>query len=249
MIPSTVVRVGEGAFYNCSGLKAVYFQGHAFGVQDSAFNDCPNVTLYYRQGAVGWTSPTWNDIPTAIWQGSSPIPPVFPDLKTDAYYYTPVAWAVKKGITSGTSKDTFSPDQGCTRGQIVTFLWRAMGSPEPESKVNPYADIEKSDYFYKAVLWAKENDITRGTGRGNFSPDQVCTRAQAATFLWRALGCPYADEITEEFTDLEPDAYYTDAVLWAVSAGITNGTGKGCFSPEKTCTRGQIVTFLYRAMG
>ena len=171
----------------------------------------------------------------------------FVDVPEGQYYYTPVLWAVSKGITNGLSADTFGPDATCTRGQIVTFLWRANGSPEPESSSNPFSDVHGNDYFYKAVLWAVERGITTGTSAATFSPDAPCTRGQVATFLWRSQNQP-ASGGSNIFTDVARDAYYYDAVLWAVANGITNGMGDGTFAPDSPCTRGQIVTFLHRAL-
>lgn len=172
----------------------------------------------------------------------------FTDVKEEEYYGYPVLWALKMGITTGTSSTTFSPEKTCTRGQVVTFLWRANGSPEPTVTENPFVDISPDAYYYKAVLWAVENGITQGTGRGKFSPDNGCTRGQVATFLWRAQGEPTAVENSNPFSDVSEGAYYYTAVLWAVENSITQGTGKDKFSPDKDCTRGQIVTFLYRAL-
>ena len=172
----------------------------------------------------------------------------FVDVKESDYFYTPVLWAVQKGITTGTSATTFEPNSPCTRGQIVTFLWRAAGSPEPTTTANPFSDIGEKDYFYKAVLWAVEKGITTGTGKGKFSPNDSCTSAQVATFLWRSQGKPSVTNSNNPFSDVPAETYYYNAVLWAVENGITNGTGKGKFSPDDSCTRGQIVTFLYRAL-
>ncbi len=175
----------------------------------------------------------------------------FMDIKETDYFETPVLWAVTKGITNGTKEDTFSPDADCTRGQIVTFLWRSAGSPEPKTTKNPFKDVKPEDYYYKAVLWAVENGITTGTSATTFSPDAGCTRGQVATFLWRANDEPSAANSKNPFTDLKNGEYYYDAVLWAAEKGITNGTSATTsattFSPDATCTRGQIVTFLYRA--
>lgn len=177
------------------------------------------------------------------------VPPIpFTDVKAGDYFALPVLWAVENNITNGTSANTFSPEKSCTRGQVVTFLWRAAGSPEPATADNPFTDVKESAYYYKAVLWAVENGITTGMGKGKFSPDNTCTRGQVATFLWRAKGEPAPENETNPFADVEGTAYYYKAVLWAVEKGITTGTGKGKFSPDSTCTRGQIVTFLYRAM-
>ena len=169
----------------------------------------------------------------------------FMDVPAAEYYTEPVAWAVEKGITNGTSRLTFSPESPCTRGQVVTFLWRANGSPEPKSASNPFVDVKPSDYFYKAVLWAVEQEITNGMDPTHFGPETACTRAHVVTFLWRSHGKPAAGGATP-FTDVEPGAYYADAVCWAVSKNITNGIDATHFGPDSTCIRGQIVTFLYR---
>ena len=168
----------------------------------------------------------------------------FADVSTDAYYYEAVKWAAKKGITGGTGDGTFNPNGSCTRAHIVTFLWRAAGSPEPKSTVS-FADVPAGSYYAKAVAWAVENGITLGTGDGTFSPDATCTRAQSVTFLYRALGT--APTTVNGFTDVTADAFYTDAVAWAVENGVTNGTTDSTFSPDNGCTRAQIVTFLFRA--
>lgn len=168
----------------------------------------------------------------------------FRDVSKYDYYYNAVKWAVKKGVTSGTGRYTFSPDDACTRAQTVTFLWRAAGCPKASTKANPFTDVSASDYFYEAVLWAVENGITNGTSSTTFSPNASVTRAQVATFLWRANGEPAAKD--SGFTDVSANAYYAKAVAWAYAEGITTGTGFGVFSPEAICTRAQIVTFLFR---
>ena len=168
----------------------------------------------------------------------------FADVSTDAYYYEAVKWAAKKGITGGTGDGTFNPNGSCTRAHIVTFLWRAVGSPEPKSTVS-FADVPADSYYAKAVAWAVENGITLGTGDGTFSPNATCTRAQSVTFLYRALGT--APTTVNGFTDVTADAFYADAVAWAVESGVTNGTSASTFSPNNGCTRAQIVTFLFRA--
>ena len=180
---------------------------------------------------------------------ADPIPPVdFKDVPDDAYYATPVAWAVDKQITDGTSDTTFSPEDTCTRGQIVTFLWRAADKPEPKSSTNPFADVQESDYFYKAVLWAVEQGITDGMTETTFGPNEGCTRGQVVTFMHRANELPEVQNASNPFADVTHNEYYYDAVLWAVEQGITDGTSETTFSPNDTCTRGQIVTFLYRDM-
>ena len=168
----------------------------------------------------------------------------FVDVPSSAYYYDAVKWAAKKGITGGIGSGLFGPDQPCTRAHIVTFLWRAAGSPEPKSTVS-FADVPADSYYAKAVAWAVENGITLGTGDGTFSPNATCTRAQSVTFLYRALGTAPTTAIG--FTDVAANAFYTDAVAWAVENGVTNGTTDSTFSPDNGCTRAQIVTFLFRA--
>ena len=172
----------------------------------------------------------------------------FTDVSKSDYYAQPVLWAVEKSITTGTDVGKFSPNQTCTRGQVVTFLWRAAGCPAPTSTNSPFSDIKSSDYFYKAVLWAVEKGITTGTGATTFSPNSECTRAQVATFLWRSQGEPKPTSATNTFTDVAQGSYYYNAVLWAVENSVTNGVDVGKFAPDNSCTRGQIVTFLYRAL-
>lgn len=170
----------------------------------------------------------------------------FVDVKKGAYYYDAVLWAVEQKITSGTSATTFSPDASCTRAQMVTFLWRAAGSPKVENGKNPFADVKADAYYYDAVLWAVEKGVTSGTSATTFSPDATVTRGQTVTFLYRNAGSPEVSG-TMPFTDVEADAYYAKAVQWAVQQKITTGTSETTFSPMSDCTRGQIVTFLYRA--
>lgn len=174
---------------------------------------------------------------------TEPEAPAFADVPASAYYADAVAWAVEQGITSGTSATTFSPDMSCTRAQIVTFLWRANGSPKADG-ANPFTDVSADAYYYDAVLWAVKEGITSGTSATTFAPDMTVTRSQTVTFLYRAAGAPAVSG--GSFADVAADAYYADAVAWAVKEGITSGTGGNSFSPDAPCTRGQIVTFLYR---
>ena len=172
----------------------------------------------------------------------------FTDVSADAYYYDAVDWAVGKGITTGTGDGTtFSPDDSCTRGQVVTFLYRAAGEPEVSGADNPFGDVSSGDYYYDAVLWAVENGITTGTSGTTFSPDETCTRGQVVTFLYRYAGTEAADT-ANPFADVDSSDYFYTPVLWAVENGITTGTTGTTFSPDETCTRGQVVTFLYRAL-
>ena len=180
----------------------------------------------------------------------TPTPAPQPDLFADvadpsAYFYEPVYWARENGITTGTSPTTFSPYAACTRGQIVTFLWRVMGQPSPASWGNPFKDVKPSDYYYTPVLWAYHSGVTTGTSPTTFAPNKACTREQCVTFLWRAAGRPDTSPGTQ-FKDVKGDAYYAVPVYWALSHGITTGVAPTSFGVGQKCTRGQIVTFLYR---
>ena len=170
---------------------------------------------------------------------------VFVDVATGSYYEDAVDWAVENGITKGTDDTHFSPDGICTRAQAVTFLWRAAGSPKPETRTMPFTDVPVGSYYYDAVLWAVENGITKGTSDTTFSPNITCTRAQIVAFLWRSEKSPAAGT-ANPFADVKSTAYYADAVLWAVKENITKGTTSTTFSPNADCTRAQIVTFLWR---
>ena len=174
---------------------------------------------------------------------AEPVNP-FVDVSGGAYYEDAVLWTVREGITSGTTATTFSPGASCTRAQMVTFLWRAAGSPKASGS-NPFRDVSADTYYYDAVLWAVENGITSGISADAFAPDAMVTRAQTVTFLYRAAGSPAAAS-GSRFSDVRSDAYYADAVFWAVEKGITSGTAAAAFSPDADCTRAQIVTFLYR---
>ncbi len=169
----------------------------------------------------------------------------FYDVPNGAYFYEAVKWAVENGITTGVGNDLFAPEQPCTRSQIVTFLWRAAGSPEPKGTAAGMTDVVPGSYYAKAVAWAVENGITTGTAEGTFSPDATCTRAQAVTFLARAQNAKATGKTA--FSDVPADSYFADAVAWAQANGVTTGTSETTFSPDSDCTRAQIVTFLYRA--
>lgn len=164
----------------------------------------------------------------------------FSDVKSGDWFYEPVQWAVKEGVTNGTSLTTFSPNQDCTVAHILTFLWRANGSPEAEGD-NPFTDVKADDWFYGAALWAQEQGMVTGD---TFNPNTPCTRSMAVKYLWQAAGSPSAKAAS--FTDVPAGADYAQAVNWAVEKGITNGTSLTTFSPSEVCTRGHIVTFLYR---
>ncbi len=253
VIPSTVESIGNEAFMDCIALKDVYFKGDAPVIGSHPFHAyygfanvaelhvIPDLTLYYPAYCSGWWDPEWNGYPTQSWTGT------FVDVEPFSYYEQAVHWAVERGITNGTGELTFSPNEDCTRGQIVTFLWRAVGCPEPGSVENPFKDIRPKDYYYKAVLWAVGEGITKGMTKDTFAPNETCTRAQVVTFLWRADGkLDYYADWETDFADVPDNSYYTKAVAWAYGSGITEDVGKGLFAPDAQCTRAQIVTFLYR---
>ena len=169
----------------------------------------------------------------------------FVDVAEGRFYYKPVLWAVENNITAGMDATHFMPEMGCTRGQVVTFLWRAMGYPEPESGECPFVDVKSGKFYYKAVLWAAEKGITAGMDATHFAPEDTVTRGQFVTFLWRAEGKPAASG-SNPFTDVNSGRFYYNAVLWAAQNGVTSGMTPNTFEPDRTCTRGQVVTFLYR---
>ncbi len=157
-----------------------------------------------------------------------------------------IDWAILNNITTGTSATTFRPSMDCSRGQIVTFLWRAAGSPKASVTEHPFTDVTPGAYYYDAMLWAVENGITSGSSATTFSPDRICSRSEVVTFLWRASGKPAPEYEENRFHDIEAGSFYEEAVKWAVSKAITQGTGEGTFSPKLSCSRAQVVTFLHR---
>lgn len=196
---------------------------------------------YPAEHTAGVYAATANYTPTGKTRG-------FDDVPADAYYYDAVRWAVEQRVSAGTSGTTFSPDAACTRAQVITFLWRVAGSPEPEHSGSPFSDISDDAYYRDAVCWAVERGIANGTSVDTFSPNAICTRAQVVTFLWREQGPP---EMTDSggsipFEDVPVDSYFHNAAAWAVEQGIAMGTGKSTFSPNTICTRAQVVTFLCR---
>lgn len=195
----------------------------------------------YKSGKVTFTT---THLSKYVIGDTSMGPITFTDVPADAFYADAVEWAVSNGITEGVGNNQFAPNNSCTRSQIVTFLWRAAGSPEPTSTANPFTDVDTRAFYGKAVLWAVEKGITVGTSATTFAPNGTCTRAEAVTFLYRYAGTPAASG--SSFSDVPANAFYANAVAWAVANGITNGVGNDQFAPQATCTRAQIVTFLYR---
>lgn len=211
------------------------------GILTAVAKGSATITVYYDCGITDTITVTVDE------HDGTEIPPShnFTDVPTDAYYADAVTWAVEEGITLGTTATTFSPDAPCTRAQALTFLWRCAGSPEPRITEAPFADVSEGAYYYDAVLWAVEEGIALGTSATTFSPDALCTRAQALTFLWRWRNAP-TSEADLPFADVDPNAYYAQAVKWAVEQGITTGTTATTFSPDALCARVQCVTFLWR---
>ena len=204
------------------------------------------LTLKYKgNGKYTFTMPAGKVEVKATFMEDNSMLNFFYDVPNGAYFYEAVKWAVKNGITTGVGNDLFAPEQPCTRAQIVTFLWRAAGSPEPKGAASGMTDVVSGSYYEKAVAWAIENGITTGTTTSTFSPNATCTRAQAVTFLARALNAKATS--VAEFSDVPTNSYFADAVAWAAANGVTEGIGGGLFGSDNDCTRGQIVTFLYRA--
>lgn len=204
------------------------------------------IEIVEKNGKYTFTMPASKVTVKAAFTKDHTILNSFVDVSINDYYYEPVLWAVKNGITSGISATTFSPDRICTRAQAVTFLWRAAGSPVVNDAMN-FTDVPADAYYAEAVRWAVSQGITSGTSATTFSPDRICTRAQIVTFLWRTTETPNV-VATNPFDDVRTDQYYADAVLWAVAEGVTAGTSSTTFSPDDGCTRAQIVTFIWRQM-
>ncbi len=264
-IPSSVNVLGAGVFYNCTKLVSVYFMGDApEEINPAASNTLPNnnpsfadrVTLYYKADANGWTSPTWNGFKTALWNDSdSP----FLDVSDSAYYYDAALWALENEITLGTQQESapgagdalFSPERTCTRGEVVTFLWRAHGEPAPASTRNPFSDVAEGDYCYEAVLWAVEQGITTGTqeesssgaGDGLFAPGRTCTYGEILTFQWRANGKPEATGVSTLAASCADTDFYKASVAWADTNGLL--INNSVFVPTDDCPRADVVTYLY----
>ncbi len=220
--------------------------------------DLHDVTVYYPSWLESWSDPSLTDWEEAnityipYDQDKVPLLPgqtdeTFTDVPADIWYTEPVRWAVERGITEGMGDGSFGSERNCSRAQIVTFLWRAMGRPQLADTECPFTDVADDEWYTTPVLWAVENGITNGVGNGLFGTHTDCSRAQIVTFLWRAADCPEPAGGDCPFTDVDSDQWYSKAVLWAVEQGITNGLGNGTFGVNRSCTRAQAVTFLYRA--
>lgn len=274
-LSDSVTNLGSAAFMGCANLSSISLPKGLKSISNNTFADCSSLTcigipesvesigiaicyesemmtdIYFAGSEEQWSKISigeYNDnlMKAKIHYNSKLVVNPFTDVSDKAYYYEPVMWAVENDITKGTSETTFSPAATCTRGQVVTFLWRAMGCPEVEGVDNPFADVKPGDYFYKAVMWAVKEGVTQGIDPTHFGPGKTVTRGQTVTFLWRAAG---QDAVVSEnvFSDVAPGDYFYNAVMWAVENEVTKGTSNTTFSPAAGCTRGQIVTFLYRA--
>ena len=261
---SNVATIDSNAFYNCVSINRITLPASVSSIGFRAFAYCNKLTrvdVYNYNCSFSDYSNTVGIPGTAVIYGyrnstaqtyaskyGYSFVPIdrFTDVPANAYYAPAVAWAVENGVTSGTTSTTFSPGTKCTRAQVVTFLWRAAGSPKPKNSRNPFKDVKSSAYYYNAVLWAVENNITSGTSASTFSPDASCTRGQVVAFLWRYEGEPAPSNSRNPFKDVKSGSFYYTAVLWAVGRGVTSGTSSITFAPSATCTRGQVVTFLYR---
>lgn len=238
-IPNSVTTIGNGAFMSCQYLTSITIPSSVTTIGSLAFKDSPHVTIHGSAGSYAESYAKENNIPFV--SDLTPISTVggFSDVQEGDYFAKPVLWAVEKEITAGTTASTFSPNKVCSKAEILTFLWRSQGEPEPTIDP-PYSGLSPNDYYYKAVLWACETGIVTS---GDFG--RPCSRSFAVTYLWKLAGSP--STTPSSFTDVPKDAEYAQAVSWAVKQGITQGTSATTFSPDATCTRGQIMTFLYRA--
>ena len=272
-LPAGLTFIGLGAFYDCTGLTSVTFPDGLTSIGGWAFMSCPGLTSVvipasvtdigmlafgYCEDDKGWYGV--ENFTIYGYKGTAaqtyaqkeylkfvPLDPGsgFADVKPKHYYYDAMLWALEHGITSGTSRVTFSPNDTCTRGQVMTFLYAAKGKPEADWSNNPFVDVKKSKYYFKPVLWAFQNGITNGVDATHFQPNGGCTRAQVVTFLWALSGKPNPKAGSNPFKDVKKSNWYYKAVLWAYQNGITSGVDATHFGPNQTCTRGQVVTFLY----
>ena len=213
----------------------------------TSYSTIPSVDLEIGDRASDYSQASLDRVAQGIANGLDNFSKAFLDVPSGSYFSEPVQWAVAQKITSGYSAIRFGPDISCSRAQMVTFLWRAAGSPAATAAVNPFTDVNSGDYFYQAVLWAVQKGITAGTSETTFSPNDIVDRGQVVTFLWRSAGSQAVEGTPNPFGDVTAGDYFNQAVLWAVNKGITQGTSETTFSPADPCTRAQAVTFLYRS--
>ena len=273
IVPATVTKLGKGAYEGCDYAKVIKVLGPVEKLESHTFYHCRPTDLFLSRDIRSMARDVF-EIDAHVWHvfcdgtearfleniknldafhyvylhTNTPldIHPTFTDVPDGAWYADSVRWAAERSFTAGTSETTFSPDATCTRAQMVTFLWRFCGSPKMTNAANPFDDVHESDYFYQAVLWAVENEITNGTGSHTFSPDKTVTRAETVTFFWRKHAREMPNGYVKKFRDVPRGAYYADAVDWAVYTELTNGVSADLFGPDQPCTRAQIVTFLNR---
>lgn len=240
MFFSGVSDIGKWAFGNCSALTRVSIPASMTSVGYAAFWDTNVKDVYYAGTEAQWKAIQIDEYNKKLTQANIHYNSLLADVKTADWFAQPVVWALQQGITAGTGGGRFSPNANCTVAQILTFLWRANGSPKPSGK-NPFSDVKGSDYYADAAVWAYEKGLVSGK---TLNGDAPCTRSMAATYMWKVAGSPSAN--AAGFTDVAAGADYANAVAWAVEEGVAAGTSKTTFSPDSVCTRGQIVTFLYR---
>ncbi len=247
-LPAGVERIGEAAFYR-AGLWSITIANRACVIEEGEEMTAYMLGEPEKTTVYGYTGSTAEAYAGKYGYRFAPLSEKVPfiDVPAAAFYEDPVAWAVENEITKGLDESHFGPDNACTRGHVVTFLWRAAGEPEPKSAQTPFTDLKPGAFYEKAVAWAVEEGITKGLSDTTFGPDATCTRGQIVTFLWRFKDEPAPKSTQTPFTDVNPNGYYMNAVAWAVEEGVTKGLTETTFGPEATCSRGQVVTFLYRA--
>lgn len=237
---SGVSEIGNWAFGNCSALTRVSLPASVTSVGYAAFWNTGVQEVYYGGTEAQWKAMQIGEYNEELTRANIRYNSLLADVRTADWFAQPVAWALQQGIAAGTGNGGFSPNASCTVAQIITFLWRADGSPKP-SGGNPFSDVKRSDYYADAAAWASEKGLVSGK---TFGGERPCTRSMAAAYLWKAAGSPSAPAAS--FADVAAGADYAGAVAWAVEEGVTAGTSPTTFSPDSVCTRGQIVTFLYR---
>lgn len=245
-LPQTLTQIRQKALANCRSLSEIILPGDAPAFFKDAFTGTALVA-WYPKGNATWTSDSLQNYGGQItWRTEGGFP--FVDVAENSFCYDAVIWATERDITKGMDATHFAPNSPCTRGQVVTFLWRAMGSPKPTQAELPFVDVFKGTYCYDAVAWALEKGITTGMDAQHFNPNGQCTRAEAVTFLWRTVEKPTPGSMYHPFTDVEENRWYHPAVVWAVEQEITKGMTPTLFGTENICNRGQVVTFLHRLL-
>ena len=251
-LPDGLQSIGWLAFYGCPAITSVTIpttvtaiQGKAFGYYNDAEGNDVKVDDFTIYGAAKSEAQTYAKMNGFRFVFPNP----FADVAESDYFFDAVMWALNLEVTAGVDATHFGPNNNCTREQIVTFLWKALESPKPEAQNNDFTDVKPEAYYYWPVIWALENGVTAGVGNHLFGVGYSCTREQAVTFLWKAAGAPEPQTTGQSFADVASDAYYYKPVLWALENGITAGVGDNQFGVGQTCTRAQIITFLYKTFG